>query len=171
MIGTALQAAVLIFGLRLVDVSLATIRMMMVVRGRKAYAWVLGFLQALVFIFALQAILADLDNWLSIAGYAAGFATGVLVGMLIDDRLALGFAHLSIVSPHLGSAVAELARGRGYAVTEIPARGKDGAVTLLACTVQRKKAAELQQAVHEVDPQAFIIAENVRLVRRGFWGS
>jgi uncharacterized protein YebE (UPF0316 family) len=69
----------------------------------------------------------------------------------------------------LGSAIAERIREEGFAVTEIPARGKDGMVTLLNLSVLRRYVAQVHQIVNQIDPTAFITAEDVRPVRRGFW--
>ena len=123
--------ALLIFGLRVVDMALDTIRVLFVVRGRKGLAWVLGFFQALVFVIAISSVLSNLDNPLNVLGYAAGFATGNVVGMLLEERMAIGYMHLSIISPRLGAALAEQLRAAGYAVTELPGRGKNGAVNVL----------------------------------------
>jgi uncharacterized protein YebE (UPF0316 family) len=138
-------------------------------RGRKSIAWVLGFFQALIFVLAISSVLSNLDNPLNVVGYAAGFATGNVVGMWIEEKLAIGHIHLNIVSSRLGSAIAEQLRAAGYAVTEIPARGKDGMVALLNISVLRKNVAQVHKLVNEVDPDAFITAEDVRPVRRGFW--
>lgn len=162
-------AAGTIFVLRVSDMTLDTLRMLMVMRGRKSVAWVLGFFQAAIFVMAIGSVLSNLDNPLNILGYAAGFATGNVIGMLIEERLAIGHTHLTIVSPSLGSAIAERLRNEGYAITEIPARGKDGMVTLLHCSVLRKKVDQVHQIVNQVDPSAFVTAEDVRPVRRGFW--
>lgn len=164
-----LQSAFIIFCLRVVDVGLATVRMLMVIRGRKALAWIIGFAQAIVFVVALQRVLSDLNNWLNVLGYAAGFATGNVVGMLIEERLALGHTHLRIISSGRGTEVAEHLRDAGYAVTEIPGRGKDGTVTLLNVSVLRRKALDVQQLVAEVDQDAMVTAEDIHPVRRGFW--
>ena len=105
--------ALLIFGLRVVDMALDTIRVLFVVRGRKGLAWVLGFFQALVFVIAISSVLSNLDNPLNVLGYAAGFATGNVVGMLLEERMAIVYMHLSIISPRLGAALAETFRVRG----------------------------------------------------------
>lgn len=162
-------AAGLIFLLRVTDMTLDTLRVLVVMRGRKSIAWVLGFFQASVFVLAISSVLSNLDNPLNILGYAAGFATGNVIGMLIEEKLAIGHTQLSIISPRLGSAIAEKMRQAGYAVTEIPARGKDGMVTLLSVSVLRKKVAEVHRLVNEIDESAFITAEDVRPVRSGFW--
>jgi uncharacterized protein YebE (UPF0316 family) len=159
----------LIFLLRVMDMTLDTLRVLVVMRGRKPLAWVLGFFQALIFVLAISSVLKDLDNLLNIVGYAAGFATGNVVGMWIEERLAIGHMHLSIVSSRWGAAIAEKMRHEGYAVTEVPARGKDGTVTMLNCSVLRKNVQQVHALVNEIDPNAFITAEDVRPVRRGFW--
>jgi uncharacterized protein YebE (UPF0316 family) len=159
----------LIFLLRVMDMSLDTLRVLMVMRGRKAIAWVLGFFQALIFIVAISSVLKNLDNPLNIIGYAAGFATGNVVGMWIEEKLAIGHIHLNVVSSRLGAAIAERMRTEGFAVTEIPARGKDGMVTLLNISVLRKNVDQVHRLVNQVDPSAFVTAEDVRPVRRGFW--
>ncbi len=159
----------LIFLLRVTDMTLDTLRVLVVMRGRKSYAWILGFFQAGVFVLAISTVLQNLDNLINVVGYAAGFATGNVIGMFIEERLAIGHTHLSIVSPRRGTAVAERLRGEGYAVTEIAARGKDGTVNLLQCDVRRKNTERVKSLVNEIDPDAFITAEDIRPVRRGFW--
>ncbi len=165
----AFLGAGMIFLLRVLDMTLDTLRVLVVMRGRKPIAWVLGFFQALIFVVAISSVLKDLTNILNIIGYAAGFATGNVVGMWIEERLAIGHTHMSIVSSRLGSAIAERIREEGFAVTEIPARGKDGMVTLLNLSVLRRYVAQVHQIVNQIDPTAFITAEDVRPVRRGFW--
>jgi uncharacterized protein YebE (UPF0316 family) len=164
-----LESAALIFALRVVDISLYTMRLMMVVRGRKKFAWIFGFCQATVYVIAIRFVLTDIGNWAKIVGYASGFATGLVVGMLIEERLALGQTHLRIISSNQGPAICESLRAGGYGVTEIAARGKDGAVTMLSCNLQRKHAGSVLDLVAQIDPQAFITSESVRPVQHGFW--
>ncbi len=159
-----------LFSLRLVDVTLYTVRILMVMRGRKGMAWLFGFCQSIVFVTALRAVLTDATNWGKIIGYAAGFATGVISGMWIEERMALGFTHFRIISPRLGAALCERLRQVGYAVTEVPAHGKDGMVSLLNLSVQRRKTAQVEQIIQTIDPDAFITVEAINSVRRGFWG-
>lgn len=162
-------SAGLIFALRVLDMSLDTLRVLVVMRGRKSAAWGLGFFQAMIFVLAISSVLKNLDNPLNILGYAAGFATGNVVGILLEERLAIGHVHLSVVSPRWGAAIAEKLRSDGFAVTEVPARGRDGAVTMLSCSVLRKNVGKVHKTVNEVDPDAFVTSEDVRPVRRGFW--
>lgn len=159
----------LIFILRVVDMSLATLRFMVTLRGHKVLTWVFGFAQSVVFVIALSGVLQNLDDIINIIAYAAGFATGGVIGASIDTRLAIGHTHIRIISSNRGSAISKKLRAEGYGVTEISGRGKDGAVTLINASVRRRNVPKVQQIVGEVDENAFITTEDLRPVRRGFW--
>jgi len=161
--------ALMIFFMRVGDMALDTIRVLFVVRGKKLLVWILGFFQSLIFVLAFSSVLTQLDNVLNIIGYATGFATGNLVGMLIEHRLAIGHVLVNIISSNRGAFIAERLRAGGYAVTEIAGRGKNGTVFELHASVLRKDVNNVETIVLEADPQAFVTAEDVRPVRRGFW--
>ena len=161
--------AVVIFFLRVADMSLDTLRLLFVVRGRRGLAWVLGFFESAIFVVAVSSVITNLGNPLNVIGFAAGFATGNVVGMIIEERLAIGYIQLRVISSRRGTALADCLRKNGYAVTEIPARGKDGVVTLLSCSVRRKQVDTIRQLVSDVDGEAFVTAEEIRPLRRGFW--
>jgi uncharacterized protein YebE (UPF0316 family) len=158
-----------IFLLRVLETSLDTLRVLFLMRGRKWLVWIIGFMQASVFILAIASVMSDLDNPLNILGYAAGFATGNVVGIWIEEKLAIGHIQMMVVSSNLGTAIAEKMREEGFAVTEIPARGRDGMVSLLSCSVFRRNVQKVRALINQIDSSAFITAEDVRPVRRGFW--
>jgi uncharacterized protein YebE (UPF0316 family) len=106
-----------------------------------------------------------------VVGYSAGFATGNVIGMAIEKRLAIGFSHIKIITKQHGDAVAEALRKMDYAVTEIPARGKDGSVSLCDLSVRRKDVPAIEKLALEVDPEAFITVEDITPLRSGYWGT
>ncbi|HLC34490.1 MAG TPA: DUF5698 domain-containing protein [Anaerolineales bacterium] len=162
-------SALFIFSLRVIDMALDTLRFLLVVRGRKGLAWVMGFLQSAIFVVAITTVLSNLKNVWNIVGYAGGFATGVVVGMLLEERLAIGHGHMRIISSTRGAAIAEALRSHGYAVTEMAGRGKDGTVTVLNASVLRKDIDRVHGLVAQSDPSAFVTVQDVRPVRHGFW--
>ncbi len=166
---SAWLAALLIFGLRITDMSLDTLRVLFVMRGRRQVAWLLGFCQSAVYVLAITKVLSNLSNPLAVLGYAAGFATGNVVGMTIESRLAVGHIQLQIVTKARGTGLAKALRAGGFGVTEISARGKDGSVRLLNASVLRRDLERARRIVHQTDEDAFITSEDVRPVRRGFW--
>lgn len=161
--------AALIFFLRVCDMSLDTLRVLFVMRGKKRISWVLGFFQSAIFVLAIGKVLTQITNPLNIIGYAAGFASGNVLGMVIEERIAIGHIMINIISPKRGTAIVNHLRQNGFAVTELSARGKDGMVSMINCSVLRKKVGSIHSLVNEIDPEAFITAEDVRPIRRGFW--
>ncbi|HET7010492.1 MAG TPA: DUF5698 domain-containing protein [Anaerolineales bacterium] len=160
-----------IFLLRVVDMSLDTLRVLFVVRGRRAAVWFLGFSQSAIWVAAITSVLANLDNVWNLLAYAGGFATGTLLGMLIEERLALGHGHVRVISASQGPLLARTLRDAGHAVTELTGRGRDGAVSVLSASVRRRELERLLRLVGGVDPSAFVTVEEVRPLRRGHWRS
>ena len=111
--------AFMIMLLRICDMSLDTIRVLFVVRGKKLLVFILGFFQSVIFVVAISSVLTKMGNILNVLGYALGFATGNVVGMLIENRLAIGHILVTIISSTRGTSIAERLRASGYAVTEI----------------------------------------------------
>ncbi len=160
---------ILIFFIRVTDMSLDTLRVLFVVRGRRPQAWVVGFVQSALWVIAVASVLSHLDNLLNVLAYAAGFATGNVVGMRIEERLAIGHSHLRVISRQRGQAVAGAVRSAGYAVTELSGRGKDGTVSILTTSVRRRDIDPVRSEVLQADPDAFVTLSDVRPLHRGFW--
>ena len=90
--------ALLIFFLRIGDVSLGTIRIIFVARGNKFIAPLLGFFEVFIWVIAISNIIQHLDNWVNYVAYAGGFAAGNFIGMLIEERLAVGVSLVRIIT-------------------------------------------------------------------------
>jgi uncharacterized protein YebE (UPF0316 family) len=144
-------------------------RLMMVTRGQKKLAWLFALLQSMVFLTVLRAVVNDLGNWTKIIGYSAGFATGLVLGMVLEGRLGIGNMHINIVSSRRGQELAQELRAAGFGVTELAGQGKDGEVDVLLCDDRRRQVPAVRQIVQDHDPDAFITAEMLRIVLRGFW--
>ena len=159
--------ALLIFALRIVDVSLDTMRVLFAIRGKREIAGVLGFFMALTWIFAAGNAMKHLDSILHVLGYAAGYATGTMVGITIERLVAYGLANVRIISRHGGVEIAEALRERGYGVTEQGAYGREGQVEIVNSVVQRAHMDEVLAIVDRFDPQAFVTVEEPKILRGG----
>ena len=102
--------ALVIFGLRIIDVSLDTMRVIFAIRGKRGVAAMLGFVQALVWIFAVASAVKHLDSVLHVLGYAGGYATGTFVGVSLENAIAYGVATVRIVTKAAGSEIAKALR-------------------------------------------------------------
>ncbi|MBN1310222.1 MAG: DUF2179 domain-containing protein [Anaerolineae bacterium] len=162
-------AGLLVFLMRVSDMSLDTLRLLFVMRGRKLLSALIGATQAAVFILAVSTVLSNELNLWTVLGYAGGFGTGVAVGMIAEEKLALGYAMFHIYSKERGKVIALALRNAGHAATLFAAQGKCGDVSVVHCAVSRRKAPAVRTLVERADPEAFITLEEVRPLRRGYF--
>jgi uncharacterized protein YebE (UPF0316 family) len=165
--GDPLWGPIVIFLLRIVDVTLDTMRVLFMVRGRRLPAGILGFLMALVWIIAVGNAMKHLDSVWHILGYAAGYGTGTMVGITIENAVAFGLVQLRIVSKHGGVEIAEALRERGYGVTEFSGFGRDSAVEIVQSVVQRAHLNDALDIVDRFDDTAFVTVEDPQVLRGG----
>jgi uncharacterized protein YebE (UPF0316 family) len=157
-----------IYFLRTFDLTMSTLRLLTVVRGMASTAWIIGFIQALSFILGIAGVLTNLRNPLNILAYAAGFATGNVIGILIESKVAPGHSLMRIVSPERGSLISETLHDLGRGATEVSAQGQNGMVSLIYCFVPRREVKEIKDQILRLDPDVFITIENVRELRGGW---
>jgi uncharacterized protein YebE (UPF0316 family) len=159
---------VLLFSLRAADLTLATLRMLAVVRGRSIVAWILGFFGALLFILGAAGLLANLSQPLSILAYAAGFATGTALGLTLERQFLPANSLVRIYSPTRGSAIAAALREAGRGATEIPGRGRGGMVDLIFTYIRRRQENRVRREIRKLDPEAVMTVENVKVLAGGW---
>ena len=156
-----------IFLARVCDVSLATIRTLMVVRGQKLYAASIGFVEVIIYILALGKIFSDLDNPFNLLFYALGFATGNYVGTYLEEKLAVGTFTIQVITLKSPLELTEKLREKGYGVTVIEGEGREGKRYILQIILKRKSFGALRKEIDEWDEQAFWTIFDARLTRGG----
>ncbi|HLO60372.1 MAG TPA: DUF2179 domain-containing protein [Bacteroidales bacterium] len=156
----------LIFCLRICDVSLDTMRIIFMTRGLKKIAPVIGFFEILIWIVAITRIMQNLDNWITYVAYAAGFATGNYVGMLLDEKLAIGHEMIRVITKIERPDLADTLRRTGFGVTVVKAAGMQGTVEILYIIVNRKNLKTAIEVIDRMAPNAFFTIENIHFVNR-----
>jgi uncharacterized protein YebE (UPF0316 family) len=159
-----------IFFARVVDMSCATVRTIMIVRGQRVIAAIIGFFEVTVYILALNQVVGKLSNPLNLLFYALGFATGNYVGSLIEERMALGFVTVEIIPSARGSELPERLREEGYGVTCFQAEGKEGPRLVMRVLLKRKKLPHLLDTLAQKDERAFYTIMDARSIHGGFFG-
>ncbi len=157
--------ALLIFCLRIGDVSIGTLRTLFTVQGKKKLAPLLGLFESLIWVIAIRQIFSQLDNPWNIAGYATGFATGTLIGIMIEEKLAIGFHQIYIISRHHADEIADTLRANLFGVTLIPGEGGSGGMSIITSMIRRSRMKEFKDIVDRIDPSAFISIQNAMLYR------
>jgi uncharacterized protein YebE (UPF0316 family) len=165
---SAIAGGLIIFCLRLTAASMTAMRTILTIRGQKVPVALLGFVEVSIWVIAISQVLSSLDNVWSIVGYSSGFAAGTIVGMTIEERLALGYVGIHIISMSKGSKIAQALREVGCGVTMTIGHGQSGPVTVLNTIIRRKNAPGALEVVASVDSDAFVTVEEARYIRRGY---
>lgn len=159
--------AILIMFMRIADVTLGTFRTILVVQGRKYHAAMTGFFEVLIWIFAMRYIVQHMDHTINLLGYAVGFALGNVMGITLEQRVALGYTQINIVSLHHTDDIANKLRSSKFGVTILPAEGGSGGVSILIVIAKRKFQKQIMKIVESVDKRAFITVQQ-SMPYRGF---
>ncbi|MCE5249463.1 DUF2179 domain-containing protein [bacterium] len=155
-----------IFCARIMDVSIGTMRVIFVSKGFKAFAAMCGFFEVLIWIFAITTIMRNLTNVFNYFAYAAGFATGNYVGMVIEEKIALGTVLVRVVARNSVLDLIEYLKNNNYGVTIHDAQGLYGNVTILFTIIPRQNLASVVSFIKQINPQAFYTVEDVRFVNQ-----
>ena len=162
--------AILIFLLRIVDVSMGTIRTVAIIEGKSVAATILGFFEVLVWVVVVAQVIVRIDEslWLAIA-FAGGFAAGNAVGIAAERKLAYGTAVLRMISDEKGAEIAAVLQRLGQKVTTFLGEGEGGQVTLVYAAAPRRNIAKLLETAIAVDPSMFFVVEraNTLVMRSG----
>jgi len=164
---TILAGYAFIFFARVIDVSLSTLRTLMIMRSKRLYAAVIGFVEVIVYVIALNKVVSGLSNPINLLAYALGFATGNYVGITIEEKLAIGLIMVQIITNN--NNLSKDLRDRGFGVTTIEGQGKSGPRYVLLVSLKRKGLNQLMELIDELDKDAFIMVMDTKSIRGGYF--
>jgi len=152
---------------RIMDVTIGTIRIVMVSKGQKLWAPILGFFEVLIWIIAISRIFQNLDNWVNYVAYAAGFASGNYIGLLLEERLAMGIVKIQIITRKSAVELIENLKTAGYGITHHEAKGSSETVSIIYSIIKRTEIQKVEKIVKATNPKAFYSIEDVKSVSHG----
>ncbi|MDH3329826.1 MAG: DUF5698 domain-containing protein [Desulfobulbaceae bacterium] len=156
-----------IFFARIVDVSLGTVRIISIVQGRTWIAFFVGFFEIIIWITVISTVVHFIkDRPVLGIFYALGFATGSLVGIKIEKRIAFGHIILRVISRKNYKKMTEVLRNAGYAVTTFQGEGLHGPVVELCIVCRRRDQRDILNVILDIEPDAFYMAEQAGLVSK-----
>lgn len=158
----------LIFCARIIDVSINTIRIIYVLGGRKTIATFLGFFESFIWLMAISQIFEHLDNWVCYVAYPGGFACGILVGMLIEERIAFGKVIVRIITSKEINELLIFLNARDFRFTHVNTIGPNGQENLVFTVLPREQLEELLNKLKELIPTAFFTVEKVNRASDNF---
>lgn len=155
---------ILIFCARILDVSLDTVRIIFINKNLRYYVAFTAFFAVLIWLMVIRQIFQQLDNPACYLAYAAGYATGNVVGIMIENKISIGKVIVRIITRMESDELVALLRSAGYGVTVIDAEGATGPVKVIFTIVERSAINRVVEMIREHNPLAFYSVEDVRLV-------
>ena len=153
---------ILIFSARILDVSIGTIRVVFIMQGNKRLAPILGFLESFIWLVAVSQIIKNVDNLISYFVFAAGFGMGTYVGLIIEEKLAIGKVLIWIITKKPATELIHFLQDNNYYYTNVPAEGRHGKVNVLFSVINREKLSQILEGVKIYNPNAFYTIESVK---------
>ncbi len=160
-----------IFFVRIIDVSLGTVRTLITVKGRTLLASCVGFIEIFVWFVIVKEALNTTETslWIAIA-YSLGFATGTYIGGYLSDRFIKGNFGVQVVTSNNNHKLIDVLRSEGYAVSVIDVKGQDKANEkyMLFIEIQKNNFEHLKKLIHSIDQKAFIVVNETKYVQNGY---
>ena len=161
----------IIFFARICDVSLGTMRIVFVSKGKKHLAPILGFFELLIWIVVIDEVFKSADGFICYIAYAGGYAAGNFIGLNIEERLALGSQLIKVFSSKDVAPLQKSLHDAGFGVTVVEGDGSTGKVKILYTVISRKTFDRVEKILKEFDPLVFYVIEDVRSVKSGIFPS
>ncbi|EJY96531.1 MULTISPECIES: DUF2179 domain-containing protein [Staphylococcus] len=158
-----------IFIINVAYVTCLTMRTILTLKGYRYVAAIVSFVEVLVYVVGLGLVMSSLDQIQNIVAYAFGFSIGIIVGMKIEEKLALGYTVINVTSSAYELDLPKQLRDLGYGVTHYTAYGRDGNRLIMQILTPRRFEFKLIETVKQIDDKAFIVAYEPRTIHGGFW--
>ncbi|RSK25744.1 DUF2179 domain-containing protein [Bacillus sp. HMF5848] len=169
MLSSSIVMVIIILLINVVYVSFFTIRMILTLKGRRYVAAAISMIEVVIYVVGLGLVLENLNQIQNLVAYAVGYGLGVIVGMKIEEKLALGYITVNVITKEYDKDLPNELRDKGYGVTSWQAQGLEGNRMALQILTPRKYELKLYHTIKELDPKAFIIAYEPKTIYGGFW--
>ncbi|GLX66643.1 DUF2179 domain-containing protein [Paenibacillus glycanilyticus] len=159
----------LILVIQIIYVSAFTVRMILTLKGQKYIAAVISVAEIMIYVLGLNLVLSYLNQTIYLIVYALGYAFGILIGSWIEEKIALGYVTLKVISIAPEARLPEQLRENGFGVTSWIGSGRDGNRLVMEILAKRKHQDKVYDLVLKLDPKAFVITVEPKRFHGGFW--
>lgn len=162
-----------IFCGRLVDVTLSTLQTMLLVKGKRNLATLIGFIDVFIwFLVVREALNTDIKSiWIALA-YAGGYAAGTFTGSNLSKRVIRGTVGVQVITKNVKNKVIEAIKQSGFSATYVECKGihEEDTNYLIGAQVNNKKLDEFKALVTSIDENAFITVTESKEILNGYFG-
>jgi uncharacterized protein YebE (UPF0316 family) len=160
---------ILIFFGRVVDVSLGTLRIIFVSKGEKYKAPIIGFIEVFIWVVVISQILSRANDLVAYLSYAAGYASGNFIGILLENRIAYGIVLCRIYTQKDGNILIQALNKLNFGATVTHGKGSTNEVDIIETVVDRKELKTLEMTINNFDKDSFYVVEDVRTKQNGIF--
>jgi uncharacterized protein YebE (UPF0316 family) len=148
-------------------VTISTVRIISVSRGRKVLASVLGTFEITIWLFAIGKVMQNLNDWTCFVAFAAGFTIGNFFGIILEAKLAIGNLVVRVITHRNGAEIVGALKAAEYGVTSIDAQGATGAVQVILTVIPRKELDKVVGLIKACDPKVFYSVDDLQSAAAG----
>ena len=159
-----------IFFVRIIDVSLGTIRTKVTVKDRRLIASLIGFIEVFVwFVIVKEALNTDETSLFVAISYALGFSTGTYIGSYLSNKYIKGNFGVQVITSK--EILIKKLRNVGYAVSVIDVKGhyEDIEQFMLFIEIDKHDFKHLKDFIKLYDKKAFIVVNETKYVQNGYF--
>lgn len=159
----------IIFLGRVIDVSLGTLRIIFVSKGEKYKAPIIGLIEVFIWVMVISQVLSRANDLVSYLSYAAGYATGNYIGILLENRIAYGIVLCRIYTQKNGNALIQTLNKLDFGATLTHGSGSTNEVDIIETVVDRKELKTLEATINSFDNNSFYVIEDIRTKQNGIF--
>ncbi len=160
---------VMVFVAEMCVVTLGTMRVIFIARGRKILAPVLGFFEVTIWLFAIGQIMQNLTNLGCFAAFAAGFTVGNYLGVFLETKLAIGNLVIQIATRRDATGLVDSLKMADYGVTTMDAEGATGPVKVVFTVIKRRELETVVAIIKQFDRNAFYAINDLQAAAAGIF--
>lgn len=160
----------LILTARIVEVSIGTLRVILMSKGYRLISAILAFVEILIWVMVASRVIVNIaETPIKVVVYALGFALGVFFGSILEGKVALGNVLIQAILPEIkGLELVNMLRDEGLAVTTIKAEGKESGKIVLMIYSRRKQRAEIVSMITGYEESAVIVSNDLASIHGGY---
>jgi uncharacterized protein YebE (UPF0316 family) len=148
-------------------VTISTMRTIFVARGMKVLAPLLGVFEVCIWLYAIGEVMKNLNDWTCSAAFAGGFTLGNFLGILLEEKLAMGSVGVYMITRRDAGPLIDELRTADYGVTRIDALGATGPVQVIYTVIKRKELERVLAMARRFDPRLFYSVDDLHSAAAG----
>jgi len=159
---------IFIFLAKLLEVAIATVRMVLTARGNRLAASMLSAVEITIWIIVTSTVLLGLrDDPLRAVAFGLAFVVGIYLGIVVEDKLALGLAQIECIAGFdEAKIITSKMRASGFGVTTFDCEGLDGKKLSINLKVHRKDIPKAMVLLREHE-DLFVTVTDIRKLTIG----